>query len=162
MGFNMPYLIDGHNLIGQTPGISLSDLDDEQQLISLLRAFCTRTGKTIWVYFDNRAPGQEDPRPQGGVHVAFVSPPRTADQAIQAHLRRVGAEAPNWIVVSSDRQVLTAAKRMGARSVRSHHFADELLGASSERSQTEKPDAELSADEIAKWRRIFETGQDED
>lgn len=162
MAYRMPYLIDGHNLIGQTPGISLADIDDERQLVSLLQAFSTRSGKVIWVYFDRGAPGQEPPRPQGNVHISFVSPPRTADQAILAHLRRLGAEAPNWTVVSSDREVLSAAKHAGARSMRSQHFAHELKASAPEGAAPEKPDTELSPDEIAAWQQLFESGQTED
>jgi len=33
----MPYLIDGHNLIAQMPGFSLSDPDDEARLVLRLR-----------------------------------------------------------------------------------------------------------------------------
>ena len=38
----MPFLIDGHNLIGRMPGISLDDPDDEARLVAQLRAFCAR------------------------------------------------------------------------------------------------------------------------
>jgi len=37
----MPLLIDGHNLIGQIPDISLSDPDDEAKLVLLLRRYTT-------------------------------------------------------------------------------------------------------------------------
>ena len=33
----MPLLIDGHNLIGQIPELSLADEDDEGKLVMLLR-----------------------------------------------------------------------------------------------------------------------------
>lgn len=33
----MNYLIDGHNLIARTPGLSLADPDDEAKLVQLLR-----------------------------------------------------------------------------------------------------------------------------
>ena len=35
-------LIDGHNLIGQTPGLSLADPNDEQKLIVMLRKYAAR------------------------------------------------------------------------------------------------------------------------
>ena len=40
----MNYIIDGHNLISQLPGIDLNMPDDEQRLIELLILFC-QSGK---------------------------------------------------------------------------------------------------------------------
>src|SRR5262245_8805655 len=38
----MHLLVDGHNLIGQMPGLSLADPDDEAQLVLLLRGYAMR------------------------------------------------------------------------------------------------------------------------
>ncbi len=35
----MPILIDGHNLIGRMPALSLADPDDERQLLALLLSY---------------------------------------------------------------------------------------------------------------------------
>ena len=43
----MPILIDGHNLIGQMPGLSLEDPHDEEMLVTLLRSYRARTGKEV-------------------------------------------------------------------------------------------------------------------
>ncbi len=51
----MLILIDGHNLIPKIPGMSLADLDDENQLIPLLQTYCRKRRNTVEVYFD-RAP----------------------------------------------------------------------------------------------------------
>ncbi|MGD9375749.1 MAG: NYN domain-containing protein, partial [Anaerolineae bacterium] len=48
----MPILIDGHNLVGKLPVLSLQDPDDEQKLIELLRSYQARTGKEVIVVFD--------------------------------------------------------------------------------------------------------------
>ena len=151
----VPYLIDGHNLIAQIPDIRLEDPDDEARLISLLRAFCARTGKGVTVYFDHRAPGSENPPSMGGLSVHFVTPPRTADEAIQAHLQRLREEARNWTVVSSDRAVQLAAQHSGARSLSSHTFTRQLLGGETAPEVTEKPDAPSSEEEIAWWESLF-------
>ena len=52
----MPILIDGHNLIGRLPAISLQDPDDEEKLARMLSSYRARTGKSITVVFD---PGGE-------------------------------------------------------------------------------------------------------
>jgi len=48
----MPILIDGHNLIGRMPVLSLADPDDERQLVTLLLAYRARTKKAVTVVFD--------------------------------------------------------------------------------------------------------------
>ena len=151
----MPYLVDGHNLIGQVPGIQLDDPDDEARLISLLRTFCARTGRGVTVYFDHRAPGSENPPSGGGLSVYFVTQPRTADQAIQTHLQRLRKEARNWTVISSDRAVQLAAQQSGARSLGSSTFARQLLGRESPPETSEKPDAPSSEEDIARWESLF-------
>ena len=84
----MPILIDGHNLIGHLPGISLADVDDEDALVRLLIAFRARTGKAIAVVFDpgvSSTLGQS--RKIGGVQVISASYGSSADAII---LRRPG------------------------------------------------------------------------
>jgi len=151
----MPYLVDGHNLIGQVPDIRLDDPDDEARLISLLRTFCARTGRGVTVYFDHRAPGSKNPPSVGGLSVYFVTPPRTADQAIQTHLQRLRKEARNWTVISSDRAVQLAAQQSGARSLGSYTFARQLLGRESPPETSEKPDAPSSEEDITRWESLF-------
>lgn len=151
----MPYLIDGHNLIGAAPGIELHDPDDEARLISRLRAWCARTKTRLTVYFDRGAVGQADPPASGGVTVRFVRPPATADSAIARHLARLGREAPNWVVVTSDAEVAHAARRAGARTLSSAEFARRLEEGSRGPASPEKPDLATSEEEILAWEAAF-------
>ncbi|HSR48093.1 MAG TPA: NYN domain-containing protein [Anaerolineales bacterium] len=151
----MPYLIDGHNLIGALPGHDLRDPDDEVKLVRVLRAFCAGQRTRITVYFDRGAPGRSNPPAGGGVTVRFVRPPATADSAIVRHLEQVGREAPNWIVVSSDRSVAQAARRAGARALSSGEFARLLFGSDARPTQPEKPDAPVSAEDVEAWEDLF-------
>ncbi len=106
----MPYIIDGHNLIGKLPGLQLDDLDDEQELIQVLQDFCQQTGKDVEIYFDRSASGHARANVHGRVTARFVRSGETADQAIARHLKRLGNAAANWTVVSSDREVQNAAR----------------------------------------------------
>jgi len=124
----MPYLVDGHNLIGKMHTISLSDSDKEIKLIDQLQVFCYRTHKQVTVYFDRGRPTVNRPPSYGDVKVHFVRTPRTADQAIEDHLAKLAREARNWMVVSSDRQVIRSAESRGARAIKSEIFANELNG----------------------------------
>ena len=157
----MPYLIDGHNLIAHIQDISLDDPDDEARLLSKLRSFCAHTGRKVFVYFDRRAPGIQDPPTAGGVIVHFVTSPRTADDAIRAHLRRLGREARNWTVVSSDREVQLAAKQAGARTQTSADFASSLTSSDQVVEKSEKPAPPYSREELASWERLFRDTESE-
>jgi predicted RNA-binding protein with PIN domain len=151
----MPYIIDGHNLIAHFEGIELDDPEDEVKLIRLLRSFCARTRKKATVYFDQGTLGYDDPPTQGGLEVRFITPPRTADQAIQSHIRRLGREASNWTVISSDRAVLDAARQAGAKGLPSQVFAQRLVIRDKDLHPPEKPSSDLSDDEIKAWESIF-------
>lgn len=152
----MPYLIDGHNLIAVTPGITLDDPDDEMRLIALVRTYCLKRGKRAIIYFDRAAPGAVDPPPVGGIVAHFVASPRTADEAIRDHLIRLSKEAKNWEVVSSDREVRDAVRQAGARSIDSRTFAKQITVEDLEpEDESEKPSPSPSSEEIAEWERLF-------
>jgi predicted RNA-binding protein with PIN domain len=150
----MPYIIDGHNLIPSAPGLRLSDPDDEARLVALLRSFCARKRTRVTVYFDRGLSGTQPHLGGGGVTVRFVRPPRTADDAIAAHLSRLGGEARNWTVVSSDGAVQRAARRAGARALTSPSFAQHLSPGGHSRAH-EKPEPALSKEEVTYWERRF-------
>ncbi len=150
----MPYLIDGHNLIAEVPGIRLGSVDDEAQLIGVLRAYCERTRSRATVYFDRGRPAAEAPASSGRVTARFVPSPRNADQAILRHLERLGGDARNWTVVSSDREIQTAAARAGARRVSSREFAG-LLRQRLTSPTAEKPEGTVTKEDVAYWEKRF-------
>lgn len=158
----MPYIIDGHNLIPKIPGLSLSDVDDEDRLIELLQEFCRRHRKKAEVYFDNAPPGQLRARRLGPVVAHYVRVDRTADDAIRARLRRLGGESRNWNVVSSDRAVQLAAKAAKAQVISSEVFVDQLFENDLEKSgAADKVDSGLSPEEVEDWLEIFNEGKPE-
>jgi predicted RNA-binding protein with PIN domain len=136
----MPYLIDGHNLIGRMPGMSLQDPDDEAALLVRLRAFCSREATTATVYFDGAVLSTMKDPPRGGVTARYVARPQSADSAIRHRLERIGREAPNWVVVTSDVAVAEAARRCRARVMSSEAFARRLTGVGPPSAAAEKPD----------------------
>lgn len=150
----MPYMIDGHNLIPAI-GLRLDDPNDEAQLIALLRRFSARTGKPVTVYFDRRAHGASQPPDAGGLTIRFVSHPSTADAAIGQHLARLRSQAPNWTVVTSDREVQNQARLAGARVLSAPAFAHRMQTLGQAGSAAEKPEAQLTAAELAELEREF-------
>ncbi|HSG26065.1 MAG TPA: NYN domain-containing protein [Anaerolineales bacterium] len=152
----MPYLIDGHNLIGKIPSLNLDDLDDEKELIQLLQRYCQETGKDAEVYFDHSASGHARAQVHGRVTARFVRSRETADQAMARHLKRLGNAAANWTVVSSDREVLASAKRSRARILSSEDFSQELIAESTSAGSADSPT--ISEDEIDDWLKLFGDG----
>jgi predicted RNA-binding protein with PIN domain len=150
----MPYLIDGHNLIPKI-GLRLDSLDDEEQLIPRLQEFCRLRRAQVEVYFDGAPPGQVSTRKAGAVTAHFVRKGSSADSAIEARLVRLGKAARNWIVVSSDRRVQSAAGSVHAGVLSSEDFAREMSKAQALGSTLPKHDATLAPDEVEEWLDIF-------
>jgi predicted RNA-binding protein with PIN domain len=155
----MPYLIDGHNLIGRMAGLSLDEPDDEARLLQVLRTFCARRKTKATVYFDRGAPGRANPASVSGLTARFVVPPATADEAIVRHLDRLGGDARNWVVVSSDSDVAKAARRRGARVWSSEDFTRAVAAALAPGPPPEKPDIPPGSDELRDWERLFRSGR---
>ncbi len=152
----MPYLIDGHNLIPKIPGMSLQNLDDEQQLIDRLQAFCRARRQKAEVFFDQAPPGQAGSKQVGLVRVYYVNRRSSADEAIRKRLERIGREAPNWKVVSSDRQVQAEARSRRAEVVPSEAFAATLMELSDQGETAETPGSTASTPaEVEEWLRLF-------
>lgn len=157
MRFNkgMHYIIDGHNLIPHIPGMNLRQMDDEQGLIALLQAFCRAKRASVDVYFDGAPPGQPAQRAFGAVKAHFVRAGRTADDAIRAHLGRLGARAREVSVVTSDRQVQREGRDVHAKVIGSDEFARLLAqtpaaapGSANDKSTADETD-------IDEWLRLF-------
>lgn len=156
----MPILIDGHNLIGKLPSLSLEDPDDEEQLIRLLRSYRARTGKSITVVFDpGPTLGLARSRRQGGVEVVFAPHGSNADAIIA---RRVGRmrDPRGWLVVTSDRDLAATVARQGARVRDAGDFARELdPQTESSPDEDDKPPAwkgePPSPQDVDEWLALF-------
>ena len=158
----MPYIIDGHNLIPRIPGLDLATVDDEVQLIELVQEYCRLRRKRAEIYFDNAPPGQPKARHYGQVLARFVRAGQTADDAIRARLLRLGAEARNWTVISSDQQVQLAARAARAQSVSSEAFARLLTDTLRQGESTPGQEAKssLGDSEVQEWLDLFSSSGD--
>ncbi|MFW5772241.1 MAG: NYN domain-containing protein [Phototrophicaceae bacterium] len=152
----MPYLIDGHNLIGQMPDISLDDPNDEALLVQKLSGFVARKRQKCVVVFDHGVPGGVSRMSNRGVQVVFASPPHNADQLIMRRIHNA-RDPKNWTVVSSDNQVLEMARRRRMQIIRSSDFVEHLRRPPEpERpGPDEAPDVRLTEEEIEMWLREF-------
>jgi predicted RNA-binding protein with PIN domain len=162
----MPYLIDGHNLIGQLPDISLTDPDDEAKLVQKLIGFTARTGKRCVVIFDYGLPGGKSSMSTSSVEVRFASRPGEADDLMLQRIQQV-RDAKGWIVVSSDNRVLDAARRKHMGTLRSAEFAQLMIdaptrtaGKSPPSTASDKP-SHVSPEEVEEWLKQFKRKKDE-
>ena len=149
----MPYLIDGHNLIGKIPGLSLDDPHDEAKLVERLKAFMMRKRKRCTVVFDRGLPGGTSrDLSTHSVKAVFAHGGTTADRIIIERIRDARNPA-GLIVVSADREILDVAERRGARVISPAVFAAELEARPVPNDAD--PNPHVPPDEVERWLRIF-------
>lgn len=93
-------MIDGHNLIGRLPGLSLEDPDDEEKLLRLLSQHRGRMKGRIFVAFDPGMGVGPSLRSLGGIQVAYARNGSTADSLILERISRM-RNPQEALVVSS-------------------------------------------------------------
>ena len=154
----MVLIIDGHNLIPHIPGVDLSDPDDEDQLIQILQDYCRLRRKKAEVFFDKAPPGRAGIQQLGSVRAHYVRDEMDADTAIMAYLRKLGKGAKNTQVVSSDRQVLAAARAVHAVVMTAEAFAADLAGLVEDEPEIDPRNRLLTEDEVKSWELFFRRG----
>ena len=154
----MPILIDGHNLVGRLPALSLEDPDDEEKLVRLLQSYQARTGKAMTVVFDAGEPSaRRGTRSVGKIKVVFASYRSSADKVI-VHQVGKAHHPPDWLVVTSDRELASRVTGLGARVKSSDEFALELDSPPGE-APTWKDQAP-PPEEVDWWLEVFGGGSE--
>jgi hypothetical protein len=150
----VPYLIDGHNLIGQITDLDLDDPHDEAKLVERLRSYMARKGQRCVVVFDGGLPGGlSRDLSTFSVQAVFAHGGTTADAIILERLRNL-RDPGHWIVVSADREITDAAARRRVRVIAPADFAA-AMSRPARPAADEDPDPHLSPDEIDGWLRLF-------
>lgn len=153
----MPYLIDGHNLIGQLPDISLSDPNDEAKLVIKLVGFAARKRAKCVVVFDKGITAGKSRMSNGAVEVVFAPSSSSADAILIARIEST-PDPSYWIVVSNDNAVLKRARQRQMKAIRSSAFARELRGVQVIDKDADPGEAEhvrVSPAEIEMWLAMF-------
>ena len=150
----MPYLVDGHNLIPKV-GLHLNSPDDEMELVAILKEFARLKRQQVEVYFDGAPIGQAGTRKLGTVRAHFVPLGQTADSAIRSRLKKMEKDAKNWIIVSSDHEVQSAARVVRAQVVTSDEFVKMLRAATNSAPKANTENKKLSAQEVDEWLKLF-------
>lgn len=157
----MNYLIDGHNLIARTPGLSLADPDDEAKLVRLLRRWTAADARRkVTVIFDGGLPaGEARHLSGGGVKAVFAPNNSTADAVLIRRIEAIG-NPPEFVVISSDREVATAATRRRIAVQPSETFAANMMNdrhfGDGDQTKAQRPDVPpMGADEMQEWLSLF-------
>jgi uncharacterized protein len=122
-------IVDGYNVIRQWPELAMLDRSDLQAgreaLLRALQEYRRVKGHRVTVVFDGREAGgfSESAESAGGIGVRYSRRGETAD----ALIARLAAEAgPGTAVVSSDHEVMAAARRHGAAWLSAAEFMSRL------------------------------------
>ena len=149
----MPYLIDGHNLIGQLPDLSLNDPHDEAKLVERLKSFMARKHKRCTVIFDGGLPGgRSRDLSTHSVQVVFAHGGTNADRIILERIRAT-RDSGSVIVVSADREITSVAQRRRMRVIAPGPFADEMDAANV--PDDDDPNPHVSPAEVDEWLALF-------
>lgn len=129
----MAYIIDGHNLIGVLPDISLSQPDDEARLIEQLLSYRARGAGEMIVFFDSnplsandhaRGAGRAIPN-RPGLEVHYAARGKTADDSIVDFLR-ASRQPGQYAVVTNDLELIGRVRSLGASILRANEFSAQM------------------------------------
>ncbi|MCP5104766.1 MAG: hypothetical protein GY950_15380 [bacterium] len=156
----MPYIIDGNNLVGCAPDISLDDPEARAKILFVVGKFQENKKCNVIVVFDGE--------PAGGVRreevsskftVLYPKDGNSADDEIRELLDGFNY-FKDVVLVSSDRQLKTCARKKGAKTVNSIEFYFELKRFThiyGKKEETRKRiNTELSDSEVDQWLKIFD------
>lgn len=155
-GKRVPYLIDGHNLIGQLPDLSLDDPHDEAKLVERLKGLMARKRRRCTVVFDGGLPGGlSRDLSSYSVRVVFAHGGTTADAIILERIREA-SDPGSLIVVSADRDIIAAAQRRRVRILLPADLAADLDSP----AVWPKSDSQvtLTPAEVEEWLKLFGSG----
>ena len=118
----MRYLIDGYNLIGKIDHILLSDANKEDKLLAFITRHVVDPKDRFVVVFDGQDPYVDIPHKsiKGAVTIYTTPFSESADAYM---IRQIESQPKSsYVVVSSDNAILTVAKRMRCKWMKSEDF----------------------------------------
>jgi predicted RNA-binding protein with PIN domain len=122
----MAHIIDGNNVMGQTPGWHRDKSNARRVLLKKAAVFAKARGTRVTVVFDG-APDRDAPDGSAfrGVKVLYAEPESDADARI-LRLVESSSDPRGLTVVTSDRHLSFLVRSRGATVVRSGEFRKQL------------------------------------
>lgn len=118
-------IIDGHNLIGASRDIKLSDPDAKEKLIDKLKLFEQVTNNKIIVVFDGKGYGDFEVTHEDNLEIRYPSGDLTADDTLFDLIHKFKYD--NSVkIISSDNKIISEAKFYKLTSTKSQNFIIEL------------------------------------
>lgn len=156
----MPYIIDGNNLIGCSPDISLEDNNSRSEILGIVKKFQKKKKSKIIVVFDGEPDTfSNEENPNEKIVVKYPPIGDSADDEIKRILEGY-TYFRDVVLVTSDRELKDAAKKKGVRVINSIEFYYELKRVYRATGRIElkqkRIDTELSEGEVDQWMKIFE------
>jgi predicted RNA-binding protein with PIN domain len=149
----MAYIVDGNNVMGQTPGWHRDKQAARKRLLAQLAAFAGSRRARVTVVFDG---SPSAPFPEGsafrGVKVLYAAKGSDADARIEA-LVESSPNARSLKVVTSDRHLAFLVHNMGARVIRSGDFRHQMEEAA--RQPVPEDGEQPESENLEAWMRYF-------
>ena len=155
----MPYVIDGNNLVGCAPDISLDDPQAGAKIVTIARNFQENKKCSVIVVFDGRPRnGMRREELSARFTVMYPREGSSADEEIREILSGFNY-FKDVVLVTSDRKLKDFAREKGAKTINSIEFYFELkrlsLISGVKEENLKRINTELSDREVDQWLKIF-------
>jgi predicted RNA-binding protein with PIN domain len=156
----MPYIVDGNNVMGQTPGWHRDKAKSRLELLKRLAAFARLRSARLTVVFDG-APDREFPEASAfkGVKILYAKRGSNADDRI-VELVESSRDPRGITVVTSDRQLAFRVRPRGASVVRSGEFR-KRMDAALATPELPPQGVEPETQDLEGWLRYFGADPDD-
>ena len=122
----MPYIVDGNNVMGQTPGWHRDKAEARRKLVEQLAEYARLKKARLTVVFDGAPdPLLPDSSARRGVKVLYAERGSDADARI-IRLVESSPDARGITVVTSDNSLAFTVRARGARVLRSGEFRKQM------------------------------------
>ncbi|HKV37979.1 MAG TPA: NYN domain-containing protein [Blastocatellia bacterium] len=158
----MAYVIDGNNVMGQTPGWHRDKDHAREQLLKQVADFAGSKKARVTVVFDG-APDNKYPDGSAyhGVKILYAHRGSDADARIEQVVES-SSDPRGLTVVTSDRRLGLSCKSRGAKIVRSGDFRRIMKTFAEDKPSSASEKAVTDSGALDSWMRYFGVTPDDD